>query len=220
MPSVYLRVDTSDLDNLLDEMRSVLTEAEARKVLVRVLSPGRVGSKIKTILVNTLPAEYYAKPGWIRKAVGPAKFSGGSTVSCVIPLDGARGPLGDVFSVSGSSGGKGVRSNWEGRKGQKTGKGKRRQRKVTITANIVKSGASTLPATMAHQGGQPPFMLFGGGGVYTRTTKARYPIARVVGLALPQMPLNRSEPAVQDAIHDYMEERMLHECQQLLGRFG
>ena len=217
----YLHIDTSDLDELLINMRQILTEDEARRLLVRVFAPNRVGSKVKTILSTTLPLEYHAKKGFIKKAIGSPKLHDGQTISVEIPLDGARGILGDTFAATGSDGGKTVRTNWTGRKGQKKGKNRRRQRKVTITASIVKSGPSTLPPTIPHQGNNPPFIAFGkGGAVYTRTTKARYPIARVPGLALPQMPMNRSEPAVQAEIKGYMKERIIHEFKQLLGKFG
>ena len=41
-------------------------------------------------------------------------------------------------------------------------------------------------------------------------------IAPVKGIAIPQMPLNRSEPDVQKDIMDYMEKRTEHEFMQLM----
>ena len=40
---------------------------------------------------------------------------------------------------------------------------------------------------------------------------------KVVGIAIPQMPMNRSQEEVQQDILDYMKERMEHEIQRLMA---
>jgi len=72
---------------------------------------------------------------------------------------------------------------------------------------------------MKNQGGNAPFV--GGGGringlVVTRRTKERYPVVRVVGLGVPQMPLNRSEEKVQNAIRDLLDKRLEHNFKHLM----
>lgn len=77
-------------------------------------------------------------------------------------------------------------------------------RKYRIHAKIVKSGESTLPPTLADQGGNPPFRNYSAptlhNAAFTRTTDARLPIVPVSGLAVPQMPLNLSRERVEDDI--------------------
>ena len=68
---------------------------------------------------------------------------------------------------------------------------------------------------MKNQGGQPPFMS--GGVAFTRKTAARLPIVRVVGLAVPQMPLNRSAEETQDQILDLTARRLEHNFYFMLG---
>ena len=86
---------------------------------------------------------------------------------------------------------------------------------------MVKAGASVLPAHMpGSYGGNPPFRNLGsklGGVAFTRKTKERFPIMKVESMAIPQMPMNRSEPDVQNDIKTYMQQRMEHEFQRLIA---
>ena len=52
---------------------------------------------------------------------------------------------------------------------------------------------------------------------FTRAGKSRLPILKVSGIAIPQMPLNRSEAEVQKDIQDYMMQRFEHELNWLLA---
>ena len=70
---------------------------------------------------------------------------------------------------------------------------------------------------MAHQGGNPPFRNNMAGIAFTRTTPARLPIASVVGLGVPQMPLNRSRPAIEADIKDYLMKRLKHNYEHMIG---
>jgi hypothetical protein len=96
-----------------------------------------------------------------------------------------------------------------------------RQRKAhirtrAIKAKIVKSGISVLPARMpSWQGGQPPFMM--GGLAMTRSGPSRFPIHKVVGLAVPQPPLVRSQAEMEQDIQAYMMERLEHHFWFLMG---
>ena len=60
-------------------------------------------------------------------------------------------------------------------------------------------------------GGQPPFRNIGsslGGLTFTREGQSRLPIRPVMGIGIPDMPLNRSEPVVQKDIKDYLERQI------------
>lgn len=200
---VYLRVDASDLSEKIEALRAVHTKHEFELLMYRAFK--RTGGRVKTILKQDIPKEYFAKPSWIGSTVGNPKTNmggiGGAGVSCCIPIDGTRGVLGQQFAAAGPRG--------------RRGKGKA----YKITAKMVKSGASTLPATMDSYGGQPPFFAPGlGQTVFTRKSKARLPIVRVVGIGVPQMPVNRSEKDVQEDILDTLKKRIEHEHAYLISR--
>ena len=92
--------------------------------------------------------------------------------------------------------------------------GTTRQRKAhirtrAIKAKIVKSGESVLPNPMpSWQGGQPPFMK--GGIAMTRSGPSRYPIHKIVGIAVPQPPLNRSKAEMEEHIQKYMMQQLFN----------
>lgn len=203
---VYLDVDISDAKDMIDALRAVHTEHEMNQLLYRAFQ--RTGAKVKTILKTELPKEYEVKPTWVGSHVGSPKTQlggGGLGVSCSIPIDGARGSIGGRFNASGGAHG------WNATRG----------RRYKINAKIVKGQSSTLPSEMSHQGGNPPFRNLGsrlGGATFTRVGEDRLPIARVVGLGVPQMPLNRSEDDVQDSIMETLMKRLEHEHAYIISK--
>lgn len=204
--SIYLDIDISDAKAKIDALRAVHTEHEMNLLLYRAFR--RTGGRVKTILRQDLPHEYEVTPGWVGQHVGsPRTTLGGSGlgVSCCIPIDGARGSIGGRFRASGGAHG------WNAAKGKR----------YKITTKIVKGQTSTLPGKMRSQGGNPPFRNLGsslGGATFTRIGKDRLPIARVVGLAVPQMPLNRSRDEVQSDIMDTLMKRLEHEHAYIIGK--
>ncbi len=206
--AVYLDVDISDAKRKIDSLRAVHTEQEMQKILYRTLN--RTGNNVGTILKTELPQDYEVKPSWVLSHVGKPRITfggGGLGVNCVIPIDGARGSIGGRFGASGG------RHGWNSAK-----KGGKRYK---INAKIVKGQGSTMPETMTRQGGNPPFRNLGsklGGVTFTRVTKKRFPIARVVGLGVPQMPLNRSKDDVQDQIMDTLMKRLEQEHRYIIQR--
>lgn len=203
---IYLDIDISDAQEMIAALRAVHTEQEMNKLLYRAFQ--RTGKKVKTILKTELPKKYEVKPTWIGSQVGRPNTQiggGGLGVSCSIPISGARGSIGGRYSASGGAHG------WNAARG----------RRYKITAKIVKGQGSTLPGEMSHQGGNPPFRNLGsslGGATFTRTGEDRLPIARVVGLGVPQMPLNRSEEDVQDSIMETLMERLEHEHAYIISK--
>lgn len=203
---IYLHVDTSKLQGTIEKMRAVHTQREFELLMMRAFR--RTGQRVKTILKTQLPKDYHAKPTWIGQNVRSPQTQfggfGGMAVSCTIPIDGARGVLGRQFHAAGPR-----------------GRRSKSLKAYKITARIVKAGSTTLPSAMHSQGGQPPFIASGGTGggiVFTRKGKARLPIVRVVGLGVPQMPMNRSEDKVQDDIMDTLQKRIEHEHAYLISR--
>ena len=77
-----------------------------------------------------------------------------------------------------------------------------------------------MPDKMGSYGGEPPFRNLGsklGKKTFTRAGKARLPIMKVVGIAIPQMPMNRSEDDVQEDIKIYMQKRIEYEFQRVIA---
>lgn len=201
MENGILEVDISEFEDLIWYLRSNLTPQRFNQVMYDVFK--RTGNRVKTILKQDLPRQYYVKAGDIESAVRKPKMQmGGTGVGCVIPIKGPRGSIGGTFSASGGAHG------W-------------RVRKYRVRARIVKSGQSTLPEKMSHQGGQPPFRNLGsslGKAAFTRETKNRLPIKRISGIAVPQMPLNRSEDDVAKDILEVIEKRLDHHFDLIFNR--
>ena len=187
----YLSVDMSDVSRLIEHLRGIMIRDQFERLLYRTF--GEVGRRSKTIISRAVRQEYVAPDGWVQSQIGHYQLSMGGImpVTCKIPLKGAKGVIGGRFPASG------------GRRGR------------PIMASIVRGARSRLPAVMVNQGGQPPFMS--GGVAFTRKTSARLPIVRVVGLAVPQMPLNRSAEETQNQILELAGKRLEHNFYYMLG---
>lgn len=198
---VYL--DVSEAVAKMNQLATVLAPNKAHELFRRTLTDA--GKQVKQIAKSDIPNEYVMKPAWIGSAVGFPQMIG--TDSCKVIIKNARGSIGGVFPASGGA-----------YKVQGTtvhmADGTTRQRKAhirtrAIRAKIVTSNVSTLPSRMpAWQGGQPPFMM--GGLAMTRSGASRFPIHKVVGLAVPQPPVDRSHDEMQQHIEQYMMQRLEH----------
>lgn len=201
---IYLEIDASDLDEEINRLRNVMTEERFERVMYGIFQ--RTGGHVRKILKEDLPREYHIKAKDVSGAVHNAKVtSGGLGVGCSIPIVGARRSIGGEFKASGGSHG------WKNVS--------RRRRRYRVRAKVVKAAISVLPQNMASYGGYPPFRNLGsklGGATYTRLSEERFPIVRVEGIAIPQMPMNRSEEDVQADIKNYMQKRIDHEFKRLI----
>ncbi len=195
-PSIYLEIDASELQDKVNALKAVVTPERFNQIMYSIFQ--RTGGHVKMILRQDLPREYHVKAGQISSAVGNAKMtSSAGGLGCTIPIRDSRGSIGGRYSASGGAHG------WNSLR-----------RKYRVKGRVVKAGVSTLPATMSSYGGQPPFRNLGsklGGLTFTRAGKRRFPIKKVVGIAIPQMPMNRSEAEVQKDILEYMKQRIEHE---------
>lgn len=200
--AVYLHVDTSDAQGLIERVRAAHSKKEFETIMYRAFR--RTGTRVKTILAQDLPTQYEVKPSLVRSSVGaPRMTAGGTGVSCCIPIEGARHSIGGTFAATG------------GRHGWNVQKGKR----YKITARVIKGARSTLPTDMGTYGGEPPFRNLSFSKVaFTRRGKDRLPIAKVVGIGVPQMPMNRSQADVQEDILDMLKARIEHEHQYLISK--
>lgn len=186
-------VDITDLKDKILIMRNALSSDGFERLMRWTFTD--VGKRSRTLIYRDIKQDYVVKQGWVYSGIQTAKITigNGADISCVIPLQGKRGVIGDTFTAKG------------GRRGWKI------RGRYRINAKIVTAGASTLPEEMSHQGGMPPFRNLSWNKVtFTRKGKKRLPIARVSGLAVPQMPLNRSKDAVATHLLEYTEQRMDH----------
>lgn len=196
MRAIYLEIDDTDLQAKLMLMQEALSAENFARAMRRIFM--RTGQHVRKILKEDIPHEYEISPGKVGAAVKNAQVSG---LSCIIPIRDRRGPIGSQYHATGGAHG------WNSLK-----------RKYRINAKIVKGGVSTLPSTL--MAGYPPFRNLGsslGGLTFTRTSKERGPILKVSGIAIPQMPVNRSEPEIQKDIHDWMRAQIEHEFMAILG---
>lgn len=225
----YLNIDMSDVYEKLNEMRQVVGEKNAAKILYWTVkdSAGHIRAKLSPILRK----EYQSRAMTIRRSIGKAIMTG--EMSCVIPIENARNIIGGSdFPLDGSTT-RVVKGNATRRKkALEAGKKPKPGKKYKIRAKILKKGVSTMPDVMpgagrSSYGDQPPFLMpvksksgpTGKHIVMTRKGKARLPIISVVGIGVPQMPLNRSRAAVEDDIADFAMDRLVHHYEVVLKKY-
>lgn len=196
----YLEVDATEAVRLIDSIRGLYSKEEFGRLIKAAVN--RTASHTRTQLGKIIPKEYHVSSKDVKKSVGaPTMNTAGGTVSCCIPLSGKRGSIGGTYKASGGKPG------W---KGIVAGK------RYKVTAKIVKADKSTLPEEMKNIGDEPPFRNLSA----TRLNKIAFtreghkkdaPIRKIVGIGIPQMPLNRSEDEVKQSIADKLYERIEHE---------
>ena len=198
---IMLEIDASELNAEIERLRNVLTPERFNQVMYGIFR--RVEGHVRRILQSDLPHQYYVKPGEVGASVRKAHVTIGALgVGCVIPVTGPKKSIGGGFGASGGAHG------WRSV-----------HRRYSVKARIVKAAQSTLPASMGSYGGMPPFRNLGsrlGGVTFTRAGKGRFPILKVSGIAIPQMPMNRSKAEVQADIEAYLRGRIEHEFQRLM----
>lgn len=203
----FLDVDVSGLESLIREVREMHTKENYELVLIRAIR--RTGTRARTIISKEIREDYAVPASWVKSQIGPARtgFGGsfGDTVHCTIPIDGARGKHGSEFKLTTAKG--------RGRPKNTAGK------RYKIYSKVVKGEISELPKVMKNQGGNPPF-IGPNGLVFTRRTKERLPIVRVVGEGVPQMPMNRSRDDIQEDILETLKKRIEHEHNYLLSKIA
>jgi hypothetical protein len=214
--NVSLYIDASDLQEKIEICRDALSPKGYERLMNRTFN--EVGKKMTTITVEEARKEYDVTKRWIRSQIKRPEITLGAFPVVKLPLSGHKGSIGAVFKARGRRAGKVRGVSVKGR----------------IVANIVTSGQSVLPQVMRNQGGNPPFVLYVQKGVkgatgkkpkgsskevvFTRRGPGRLPIVAVKGLAVPQMPLNRSASKTQDAILEYAGKRLESNFKYMFGR--
>lgn len=217
--NIELDIDSEEVRKVLNKMRNAMEPLQFSRAMYGVMQ--RTSRHVAAILGKEVPKEYKVTSAEVKKSVGAPIYSIGMMggVGCTIPLKDIRRKIGPA--------GKGSFTASGGRKGWNTVTRKRKKAKkpYKITANILQKAASTLPANMpqAYYGGYPPFRNLSAREemkkiVYTRVSKKRLPIKKVIGMSIPQMPMNRSEEDVQKDIADYLQVRIEQRLRRLIEK--
>ena len=202
---IRIEIDASDLNDTIDKLKAVATPEQVERAMYRVFS--RTGAHVRKTVKTEVRKEYEIPAGVVQADIKNARMTSGGFggVGCIIPIQGTRKTIGQTYKATGYAKGWSV---------ARTG------RKYRVKAKIVKSGESVLPERVASYGGFPPFrnslakklnML-----AFTRETKARLPIRKIEGIAVPQMAATRSRPEIQKEILNYMGKRTEHELMRLI----
>jgi len=199
-----IEIDVSELEGLLDQMQNALAPEEFERLMYRTLK--EVATRVKADVPREVQEKYLVTTGWIKGGLGAPKLYGsGGEMTAIIPMKGRRGLLGKIFKSSQRFAGKAAR-------------GKKRQRTGRVTANILTSGPSELPEKMPESygpGKNKPFMRKGM--VWTRRTKAPYPLAAVVDVTMPQTVTVQAREGVEEDIRRHAEERLVHNFTFMFG---
>lgn len=201
-----IEIDARDLSSTINALRIVHTPEEMKKILRRALT--RTAQRTKSIIADAVPQQYYVKKKEVRSEVKAPKIETGlygADFSCSIPIRGHRRSIGGAFKASGGVHG------WDSMRY----KGKR----YKITAQIVKSGTSTLPTSIDDHSGNAPFRNKGSKVwpvTFARDSSERTPIAPIVGVAIPQMAMNRAADEEQKQILAYLQERIEQEHRAIM----
>lgn len=200
MPRIYLEVDATDLNERLDRLQRIVTAENMERAVAKIFR--QTASHVKRVLGKDIPPQYHVTSTEVRGTVGAPRISGRS---CTIPIKGKRRTLGKGkggFAIAGGFPG------WN-------------PPPYRITARIVKSETSTLPARARSYGGQPPFNNTKSSIkdiAFTRAGKSRLPIEKMSGIAIPQMPTNRSKPAVEADIMEFLAKKVEQRIQYELSK--
>ena len=202
---VYLEVDASDLEAQIKKLQKVMKPEKFNQAMHGIFR--RTGGHVRKILKQDLPKEYNISAGQVGTAVKSPKLAMGNGVGCSIPVSAARKHIG--------GGSKRGFTAYGGRRGWAS----LHSGHYNISAIVYRGQRSTLPPRMTGYGGQPPFRNIGSklnGLTFTREGKDRLPIRPVMGIGIPDMPLNRSKPDVQSDIKDYLEKQIEHRFTALM----
>lgn len=201
---VYIEIDASEAVQLLNRIQLLVKPEQFRRIVYNVYKC--TGKHVLTVLKKDVSHYYAVKKKEIAKAVGKPKLSMYSgEIGCTIPITGRRGAIGGMFSASGSAEG------WQSVR-----------RKYRVRTRVIRGARKSLPKQMSNIGGFPPFRNSTAPDLhnvtFTRVTKDQLPIRKIVGIAIPQMPMNRSRDAVQDDIIKFMMQRIEQEWRHATNR--
>lgn len=188
---IDITVDGSEVKDVVNRLKANMTAEQYERAMYGIFK--RTGRHVAKILKKDLPQKYEVRPSEIGGSVKSPRLSMGfNGVGCSIPVVAPRGKIGSQYRASGGAHG------WNSLK-----------RKYRVKARVIKGAQSTLPEKWHTD--YPPFRNLGsklGKLTFARTSKARGPIMKVTGIAIPQMPMNRARTEVERDIKEFMVKQM------------
>ena len=199
MANYSIEIDASDVKAKLTLLQAACKPERYERALYRIYN--RTGGHVRKILKQDLPRDYSISASKVGKAVQNAQIIGNG---CIIPVRDKRGDIGTKGQYKASGGAKG----WESL-----------HRRYRVKARILKIKQSTLPERV--MAGYPPFRNLSAPKLnkltFARSSKERGPLLKAVGIAIPQMPMNRSMDNVQGDIEKYLRQQIEHEFMNVMS---
>ncbi len=197
---IDITIDASDLQDKLARLRTNMSDSSFNTAMYGILR--RTSTKVKKILKSDIPNDYYATPSAIGAAVKSPRIAGaGFSMNCTIPISAPRGSIGGKSRSGGGFSASGGAHGWNSIK-----------RKYRVKSRIVKDGTSTLPSAARSYGGKPPFRNLSAkslnGLTFTRAGKERFPIMKVMGISIAQMPANRTREQIENELMKELETQV------------
>lgn len=204
---IEIDIDAIECQAVIDRMRSAMTPEQFERAMYGIMR--EVSKRVKRTLGNVVPQDYNVKAAEVRAAVMNGRLTaGGGGAGCVIPVKGPRKHIGGT--------GRGFPAYSKKVHGYEA----YHTPPYPVSTMVYRGVRATLPMSLASYGGQKPFRNIPSKLntlTFTRGGKDRLPIYAVMGIAVPQMPLNRSEPAVQEDISEFLMRRMEARLQAMIA---
>lgn len=183
-----LVIDISEVEETIRKARRSLSANTVNRMLVRTFND--TARAAKTIAAQEGVREYAVTQRWIKAGFGGFTVKPGPPVECVVPIKGKKGVMGKKGGVFAASPLQATRKHGRG-----------------VSVRIVKkSGRGHLFHANPVQGGNAVFIAKNV--VFTR--KPDRHLARVTGLSVAQLPLNRAEDRMREQLNIKIMTRLEH----------
>lgn len=226
---VMLELDASNLQYLVDEVKRNTTEDQFQRIIGRALL--RAGKSVRTAIAQEVIREYHVKYSLVLSTMHPAVVST-NPANMTIKVSGVREKTGKKETYPAWAAG------WDHPSGRARSKARRYSRSGVVTMEDVRGVRSTLPSGLGTDARH--FMVMRGpyaGKVFAaiprvpgaslyikhirgkrmcRYARANEKIRPAVGIAIPQMPLNRAADAIQLRFEEIFQKRVAHEWENAM----
>lgn len=196
-----LVIDTKQVARLLDIMQNTLGSEWRNKSIYWALR--RTAVTVKSEISKEIRKKYNAKARDIKKSItGEKIISKGPDTRLYLDLEAVRGKLGLNYKATPSAAA--IARQSTAKKFRSYGR---------VKARILVEKASRFPPDT--------FVIRSGklaGKYMTRVNGNRAVIRPAVGIAIPQMPLNRAAAGIQQKALETLEKRLMHEFEWSLGQ--
>lgn len=221
-----LELDTSDFEAMLNALAQSVTEEQYRRIITRSMT--RAARAVRTAVSREITAQYYIP---YSRALAAQSAPQISDANMEIYVHGVRERIGPT----------GPYPAWS--QGSHTAQGHKRKRNYSrsaiVTMQDVRGVTSTLPAgvgsdarhfmvmsgkyagrvfaAIPKSSGGSLFKMHTRGNKLYRYARSNEKVRPAVGIAIPQMPLNRSAPGIQMRFEEIFQSRIQHEWENVMN---